>query len=217
MLRPTTSNLLLGGLVLLSAGCDSKSSEPATQADQAQSEKSNEAEGVSKEAWRGIFEVTGFSRNEAGCDEEGNSVLADVEEKFVLGTTSDLIRGGGLVYYSCASLETCRDFAKKQAAGEYLQPEASWWMDKAGGAGLSGRVEEGGFTDKEAQLCKRPRLTKLSAQLDGETLRIESREFKGTDYPMGDDGCTPSRGAEAAEKGECETFEVITAERRAAL
>lgn len=163
----------------------------------------------------GIYSVDDFTRNSEGCGTEGGSVLAELDEPFLVVTGREALGRDYALVFSCTDVADCRVKAGEDefAAQMILQ---LWETD---GEALTGTEVGTGWSGFEEGLCTEPELKELSVKTVGDDgIRVETRVTVGDDYPEDEDGfCTTDGGAAATKGKPCATLEVLSATFEAAL
>jgi hypothetical protein len=162
---------------------------------------------------RGIYEVEGYTRNEAGCDADGPSALEVLTEQHLF-MDSTTVFGQVVVHaISCTDVEDCRSKATAFANQEIFGSELSFAFSAGGGDQITGLLRSTGFSGGPEDMCREPTRRELTLDVMAEgRIRIREESFVGDDYPEDSDGfCTTERGEQATAGKPCAELKVLTA------
>ncbi len=173
------------------------------------------------QALEGIYDVSAFTRNEAGCT-EGASVLTTLKDhKFVV--FSQVILGIQIVNVtSCGDEAQCRNVVQQARANGIYSFEYSLMLSASESDGsLSGfEATTGGYSEEKPDMCTRRTYVThhMTSEADG-TLRIESRTTALADVPQDDGVCWAEPKKEKAEAAgrPCTGLQVFEGARVSAL
>lgn len=169
--------------------------------------------------FEGIYEITRHTRNDAGCDAEGASVIdADMQPFFVVVTLQ--LFGAPIGWLeSCGDLEDCRvaagelrQYSQRVAASDLPEvPELSQSFvchPVLGDALESSSVRVGGSTDSD--VCSVDQTTGTLTRAEDGSLRLESQKV-AWETPEQGDGCSFASGDAVPEGTPCSGLEVYEA------
>lgn len=101
----------------------------------------------------GIYELTDWTENEASCDAEGASVLADKIEKYMLVKEGEFLFVRFVSAETCESLESCRAAAEDETINlsgflfESGSDSNGWVGSSASASGMGGDTCSGIFNE----------------------------------------------------------------------
>ena len=160
----------------------------------------------------GVYKITDFKRNEAGCDEAGATKAEPARTHLYLAATgAGRTQTWGAV--SCDDPANCKkDIAEyeKGATGERevyeLFGRETERNKLTGGTNFSGKWKEG--------QCSELRKTEATLSLDGKKLTISARKLTYDNFATGElSGCTVIDADKQKVQSKCTSFEKLEAER----
>jgi hypothetical protein len=157
----------------------------------------------------GVYQVGGFTHNDAACSPGGSSQLGT--DQFAI-VTEQTVFGIKLVSaFSCSSTADCHDKKTSLDSGDlFISSEWSFGADQASGDSLVGNGADTGFAD--GSLCKQGSATTTTFALSGEALSISQEITIADDYPVDSQGfCSTDAARAAAANHSCSQFELLTA------
>jgi hypothetical protein len=174
-------------------------------------EGEGEGERLDADAFVGIYEVSSFLRNEAGCDAPGDEQLGDLGETFFFLDTRSVFGLQLAEVFSCASVEDCQDKRARFADGQPFGSSFNFSFDRGDSGGLAGQTFSTGFSSGDGT-CTSGGVT--DATLDpgeADAVLIETRA-RLADYPADDEGfCTTDAAERAAADVDCGELETVEA------
>jgi hypothetical protein len=143
------------------------------------------------QAMSGVYELTHFTENEAGCDAEGQSVLDGITDHHFLVTPAMVLADRVLMLVSCDGIEDCRQkrnaIENRQAFGVDYNFILTSEIDATHVAGF----EASTGTGRVAGMCtERVYSDHRLTQVTGSLLRLESRSKLLADRSQTDGSCS---------------------------
>lgn len=160
-------------------------------------------------AAEGIYQVAGYTRNDASCAPGGESRLGS--DTFAAAFSSTNFGISTLEIVSCASIADCRDKVAAAKAREGYTYDFGFTLTEVGQNGaLTGEGVSSGFDNGE--VCTEGEVSSTLLTLTGDALRLEQAISIAADYPIDDHGgCNTGDAQQAAEGSTCSAMEVLTA------
>lgn len=162
-------------------------------------------------AWQGIYLLDDWTSNEASCDAEGPSILAQRSE------TALFVKEENIFGVEFVNVVLCTDVADCEAMlSEDTIFLGNGYAFESGsdGSGWTGRtVFASGFDECTGSVHDH----EMTSPADG-VVRIETRRREAQPFPVDEDGfCATEDAEEAAEGQPCVSLEVVTASFTAEL
>lgn len=153
----------------------------------------------------GIYEITAWNQNEAGCSEEGPSIVAEQQESHFILTSESVLGTEFLALTLCTDLDDCDARARSGAT--------------LGGFGLTTGDAEAGFegagasagTNFDTGRCQGEARDFRLQVVDADSLRLQIETTRVEDFPTGDeDVCWTDDARATAKTLPCTSLETIT-------
>lgn len=156
----------------------------------------------------GIYQVTAYTRNDAGCAPGSTSQLG--QDRFAVAFTQTIFGDRVLTVTSCASAADCRAKLADMRAQEPVLLEFQFSANAVSNSVLVGRGATTGFT--EDGVCTRGEVSATTIELLGSRLRVEQAITIADDYLPDNGFCTTTLAERFAENNTCSQMELLTAE-----
>jgi len=159
--------------------------------------------------FEGVYEIATHTKNEAGCDSDGESIQSENSQ------THFVIYVSKVFFITIAQAIGCDSVADCQAAAAdtdvFAGSFAYTFTSSDADGEMSGTERSTGFTSSTG-MCTEPRIsyTELTTPSEGNIQIVQSTHI-GDDYPEDSDGyCTTDAGYEAAVDKPCSQRTVLT-------
>lgn len=196
LLRRRWAVILL--LSLLAAGCGK---------DKGMSNDSEKKLIEAAKPYLGIYQITASTRNDKGCEGEGESILNKDSDGYVVMSLAPGLLGKVLQVASCKDVPQCKEYAKKWGGGDFMVS-----FGDVSGKALTGVEFFTGFSSKD-KTCEKGSTAALTLQKDGPGIRIEKRAVL-VSYPADEKGfCSTTEVKKHAKGKPCSQLSVIRAKR----
>ena len=165
----------------------------------------------------GIYRLQTHTRNDAGCDLEGESVLGDETAGYLALYTNEAMGKKVVQATACAGADDCREKAGlSRAMGSYWTAFELVFSEPGAGGLLGDEVSTGTASMSADDPCYATVSEHRLQAVDG-GIRIEQRSTVVDEFPKEDRFCTTAAARAAAREAACSRLVVITAVREGDL
>lgn len=160
-------------------------------------------------AIEGIYQVSGYTRNDSSCAPGGESILHG--DRFIVVFQNQLQGHPFAEILSCSSADDCRAKVAASNNHEGFALDFSFVVEQVGSHGeLLGQGASTGFGDGE--ICREAELTSTTVTVADEAFHLQQKITVAADYPVDDEGfCSTTAAQQAAEGALCSKMETLTA------
>jgi len=160
-------------------------------------------------SFEGVYEIDTHTKNEAGCDSDGESILGENSQTHFVIFTSKIF---GISFAQAQGCDNVDDCQKAASNSSFMGISFSYGFTSSDAEGeMSGMERSTGFSSSEG-ICKEPRISyaELTTPSEGNIQIVQNTHF-GDDYPEDSDGyCTTDAGYEASKGKPCSERTVLT-------